>query len=185
MLYEIFHLIVDVVGGLLVGACVLRAWMQSRRIGGANPVGTFVMGLTDWIVKPLRRILPGYAGIDWGSLVAAFLITLVAVTIDIALRVGGVPPPDIVLIVTLVWLIKWILYLAQLMILIAAVLSWVNPFSPLLPVFDALTAPLLAPLRRILPRGGRMDFSPLAALLLIQIALIIVSRVAFQLVGAA
>ncbi len=71
----------------------------------------------------------------------------------------------------------------QLMILIAAVLSWVNPFSPLLPVFDALTAPLLAPLRRLLPRSGRLDFSPLVALLLIQIALIVLGRLAFQIVG--
>ncbi len=185
MLYEIIHLLVDVVGGLLVGACVLRAWMQARRLGGANPVGHFVMSLTDWIVKPLRRIVPGYAGIDWASLVAAFLLTLVAVAIDLGLRFGALPPLDLLFGLTLVWLIKWILYLAQLMILISAVLSWVNPFSPVLPVFDALTAPVLAPLRRILPQAGRLDFSPLVALLLIQIALIIVNRVAFQVIGAA
>ena len=185
MLYEIIHLIVDVVGGLLVGACVLRAWMQARRIGGANPVGAFVMSLTDWIVRPLRRIVPGYAGIDWASLVAAFVLTFVAAAIDLGIRFNGLPPPDLLLGMTVVWLIKWILYLAQLMILISAVLSWVNPFSPFLPVFDALTSPLLAPLRRILPRAGRMDFSPLAALLLIQIALIIVNRMSYQLLGAA
>jgi YggT family protein len=183
MLYEIIHLIVDVVGGLLVGACLLRAWMQARRIGGANPVGGFVMGLTDWIVRPLRRIVPGYAGVDWASVLAALLITLVAVVIDFALRFGQLPP-DLILVVTLVWFIKWTLYLAQLLILVSAVLSWVNPFSPLLPVFDALTAPLLAPLRRILPRSGRLDFSPLVALLLIQVALIVVNRLAFQVVGA-
>jgi YggT family protein len=184
MLYEIVHLIVDVIGGLVVGACILRAWMQTRRVGGASPVGAFVMGLTDWIVRPLRRIVPAYGGIDWASLLAAFVITLVAVVIDFALRFGQLPP-DLVFEVTLVWLIKWTLYLAQLMILIGAVLSWVNPFSPLLPVFDALTGPLLAPLRRLLPQSGRLDFSPLVALLLIQVALIVVSRLAFQLVGAA
>ncbi len=183
MLYDIVHLIVDFVGGLLVGACLLRAWMQSRRIGGANPVGAFVMGLTDWIVRPLRRILPGYAGIDWASIAAAVILTLLAVILDVGVRFG-VLPPDLVLGMTLVWLIKWTLYLVQLMILIAAVLSWVNPFSPLLPVFDALTAPLLAPLRRLLPRSGRLDFSPLIALLLIQVALIVLGRIAFQVVGA-
>lgn len=128
MLYEIIHLLVDVVGGLVVGACLLRAWMQARRIGGANPVGTFVMALTDWIVRPLRRIVPGYAGIDWASIVAALLLTLVAVTIDLGLRFGALPPLDLLLVVTLLWFVKWILYLAQLMILISAVLSWVNPF---------------------------------------------------------
>ena len=184
MLYQIIHLLVDVLGGLLVGACVLRAWMQARRIGGANPVGTFVMALTDWIVKPLRRIVPGYAGIDWASLVAAFFITLIAAAIDLGIRFGGLPPPDLLLGVTVVWLLKWILYLAQLMILISAVLSWVNPFSPFLPVFDALTSPILAPLRRILPTSGRIDFSPLVALLLIQILLIIVNRLSYQVIGA-
>jgi YggT family protein len=184
MLYEIIHLIVDVVGGLLVGACLLRAWMQTRRIGGANPVGSFVMGLTDWIVKPLRRILPGYAGVDWGSLVAAVVITFVATTIDLGLRWGGMPPLELLFGVTLIWLLKWILYLAQLVILVVAVLSWINPFSPLLPVFDALTAPLLAPIRRIMPQGGRLDFAPLVALLLIQILLIIVTRTSSQILGA-
>ena len=183
MLYEIIHLIVDVVGGLVVGACLLRAWMQARRIPGANPVGTFVMSLTDWIVRPLRRVVPAYRGIDWASIVAAFLITLVAAVIDLSLRFGGVPPPELIAGVTIVWLIKWMLYLAQLMILIAAVLSWVNPFSPFLPVFDALTRPLLAPIRRVLPQSGRMDFSPLVALLVIQVALIIVNRIAYQAIG--
>ncbi len=183
MLYEIIHLIVDVVGGLLVGACLLRAWMQARRIGGANPVGVFVMALTDWIVKPLRRIVPGYRGIDWASVVAAFVLTFVAATIDLGLRWGGMPPPELLFGVTLIWLLKWLLYLAQLMILIGAVLSWVNPYSPLLPVFDALTAPLLAPIRRVMPHGGRIDFSPLVALLLIQILLIVVTRAAYQIVG--
>ena len=184
MLYEIIHLIVDVVGGLLVGGCLLRAWMQTRRIGGANPVGAFVMGLTDWIVRPLRRILPGHAGVDWASLIAAVLITLVAESVELLVRFGQLPP-DILLGGTIVSLIKWTLYLAQLMILIAAVLSWVNPFSPLLPVFDALTAPLLTPLRRLMPQSGRLDFSPLVALLLIQVALIIVNRLAFQMIGVA
>ena len=183
MLYEIIHLIVDVVGGLLVGACLLRAWMQVMRIGGNNPLGTFVMGLTDWIVRPLRRIVPGYAGIDWASIVAAIVITLVATAIDLAIRFGGFPPPDLLLVVTFVWLIKWTLYLAQLLILIAAVLSWVNPFSPFLPFFDALTRPMLGPIRRVLP-SGRIDFSPLVALLVIQVALIIVNRLAASVIGA-
>ena len=183
MLYEIIHLIVDVVGGLVVGACLLRAWMQMRRIPGANPVGTFVMSLTDWIVRPLRRMVPAYRGIDWASIVAAIVITLAAAVLDLSLRAGGLAPPELIIAVTLVWLIKWILYLAQLLILVAAVLSWVNPFSPILPIFDALTRPLLAPIRKVLPQSGRIDFSPLVALLVIQVALIIVNRIAYQAIG--
>ena len=183
MLYEIIHLIVDVLGGLVVGACLLRAWMQVRRIPGANPVGTFVMSLTDWIVRPLRRVVPAYRGIDSASIVAAFLITLVAAVIDLSLRFGGFAPIELIVAVSMVWMLKWILYLAQLLILIAAVLSWINPFSPILPIFDALTRPLLAPIRKVLPQSGRMDFSPLVALLVIQVALIIVNRIAYQAIG--
>ena len=183
MLYEIIHLIVDVVGGLVVGACLLRAWMQVRRIPGANAVGSFVMSLTDWIVRPLRRVIPAYRGVDWASIAAAIAITLVAVIVDLSLRFGGLAPLELIVAVTFVWLVKWTLYLAQLLILIAAVLSWVNPFSPFLPVFDALTSPLLAPIRRLLPQTGRMDFSPLVALLAIQVALIIVNRIAYQVIG--
>lgn len=183
MLYEIIHLILDVAGGLVVGACLLRAWMQVRRIPGANPVGNVVMSLSDWIVRPLRRFVPAFRGIDSASLIAAFLITLAAAVIALSLRFGGVPPPDLIIAVTIVWLIKWILYLAQMLILIAAVLSWVNPFSPFLPIFDALTRPLLAPIRRVMPQSGRMDFSPLVALLAIQIALIVVNRISYQAIG--
>ena len=183
MLYEIVHLIVDVVGGLIVGACLLRAWMQALRIRAQNPVGTFVIALTDWIVRPLRRVIAPRGGVDWASLVAALAITLVAVATDLALRFVAFPAIELWLGLTLIWLLKWTLYLAQLLILIAAVLSWVNPFSPFLPAFDALTAPLLAPLRRILPRAGRIDFSPLVALLVIQIALILLSRISVQTLG--
>ena len=183
MFYEIVHLIVDVAGGLVVGACLLRAWMQSLRIGAQNPVGTFVMALTDWIVRPSRRLVAARGRIDVASLIAALVITLLAAAIDLTLRFEALPPPDLLLGLTLVWLLKWTLYLAQLLILIAAVLSWANPFSPFLPAFDALTAPLLTPLRRLLPRAGRIDFSPLVALLVIQIALILLSRISVRVLG--
>ena len=183
MLYEIVHLIVDVLGGLIVGACLLRAWTQALRVRAQNPVGTFVMALTDWIVRPLRRIIAARGGIDWASLVAALAITLFAVAIDLVLRFEALPGLELWLGLTFIWLLKWTLYLAQLLILIAAVLSWVNPFSPFLPAFDALTAPLLAPFRRVLPRAGRIDFSPLVALLLIQIALILLSRISVRTLG--
>jgi len=183
MLYEIIHLIVDVAGGLLVGACLLRAWMQRLRIGGANPVGAFVMGLTDWIVRPLRRVVPGYARVDWASVIAGFILTLVAAAIDLAIRFGAFPPLDLWLIVSLIWFVKWALYLAQLMVLIAAVLSWINPFSPLLPIFDGLTRPMLGPIRRVLP-AGRIAFSPRIVLRLIQVALIVVNRIGSEAIVA-
>ncbi len=185
MLYEIVHLIVDVVGGLVVGACLLRAWMQWLRIGNPNPLSNFVLGLSDWIVRPLRRVVPGYAGVDWSSLIAALLITLAAVRIDLVLRIRGVPPIEYVLGLTAVWLVKWTLWIAMIVILIEFVLILVNPLSPFMRVFDAMTSPLLNWLRRLLPRAGRIDWAPLVALLVIQIALIVVNRISYQTLGTA
>ena len=188
MFYRIIGLIVDVAGGLLVGACLLRLWMQQLRINARNPVGTFVMALTDWIVKPLRRLLPGYAGVDWGSLVAAFLLSLAAALIvligaHIAIGSPGLPSLFLLVGLALAWMAKWALYMIQLVVVIAAVLSWINPFSPFLPVFDALTVPLLRPLRRVLPPVGRVDLSPLVLIVLIQIALLVVGTISQNVLG--
>jgi YggT family protein len=93
------------------------------------------------------------------------------------------PVPEVVVGLALVWLVKWALYLASLMVLVVAVLSWVNPFSPVLPVFDALTAPLLRPIRQILPNVGRFDLSPLVLFVIIQILEIILQGLAARWIG--
>jgi YggT family protein len=181
MLYEIFDIVLNTAGALLVGGCLMRLWMQQRRITMHNPVGTFVMALTDWIVRPLRRLIPGFGGVDWASLVAAFVLSLLAaLALDLAymLTVGIVRAPDIEYLVlhALVYLASKALYLGQLVVLLVAALSWLNPFSPVLPILDALTAPLLRPIRRVLPSFGRVDLSPLVLFVLLQIGQIILGN---------
>jgi YggT family protein len=176
MIHEILKLLVDTVGALFVGACLLRLWMQWLRIGMRNPLGEMVVALTDWIVRPLRRVVPGVGGVDWSSLIAAYLLAFFCVLLLVFstsawIGVIRLPGPDIFLGLALVWLVKWLLYVAFLVILIGAVLSWANPFSPVLPVFDALAAPLLRPIRRLFGPVGRFDFSPLVAALIIEVLL--------------
>ena len=82
MITDIVRLLVDTLGALVVGACLLRLWLQSQRIGMRSPVGEFTMALTDWIVKPLRRIVPGTGGIDCvEALIAAYLVSFFAVCV--------------------------------------------------------------------------------------------------------
>jgi len=186
MLYEIVRLIVDLGGTLLVGACLLRAWMQMQRINGHNPLGQFVMTLTDWLVRPLRRVVPGYAGFDWASIAGAAMVSLAAVLLlAIVAMTGGAGFPSIGFIfgLTLVWLIKWAIYLAQALVLIGAILSWINPYSTILPVVDALTGPMLRPIRRVMPLIGRFDLSPLVFLVAMQILLIILRNVSLRSLG--
>jgi len=67
--------------------------------------------------------------------------------------------------------------------LIQAVLSWINPLSPVMPVLYTLTAPLLDPIRRALPRMGGLDFSPLILLVIAQVAMMVVQHLAFSVFG--
>src|SRR3954465_9759684 len=100
MLLQIISFLLDIVAGLLGGACLLRLYMQYQRIPFGNPVGRFVFALTDWIVLPLRKVLPAIRKVDTASVVAVFLIELAQfgllwLVLGRVGRVGGLPgrPP--------------------------------------------------------------------------------------------
>lgn len=169
MFNSILTLIIDTIAGMLAGVLLLRFWMQVIRIRPPNSLGQFMFQLSDWLVLPLRRILPGIGGYDWASLVGAIMVALLATTLEIALLAGL--NPQLILLLSLITLAQWILYGFMGMILIGAVFSWVNPQAPMAPFIGALSEPLLRPLRRIVPLIGNIDLSPLLALILLQIAL--------------
>src|SRR3569623_1981388 len=75
-LFQIIPFLLDGAAGLLGGACLLRLYMQHQRVPFGNPVGRFVFALTNWIVLPLRKVLPGYRRWDFASLIAAYLFEL-------------------------------------------------------------------------------------------------------------
>ncbi|HEU4621272.1 MAG TPA: YggT family protein [Burkholderiaceae bacterium] len=182
LLYQILGLIIQTIGGLFGSALLLRAWMQRARAGARNPLGAFVFALTDWIVLPLRRVIPGGLGIDWASVVGAFLIAALSVlALDLAvvmLSAGARMPTVVGVVVTaLVWVLRWGLYTVMLLAIVWAVLSWVNPHAPIAPALDALLSPVLRPLRRIIPRVGGLDLSPIALFVVLQIALLIVDQI--------
>jgi YggT family protein len=173
MLQNIFSLIVNTVASVLGGVLLLRFWMQLIRLRAPAPLGQFLFQISDWLVRPLRRLLPGVGGIDWATLIGAFLMALAATMVDLwvvsAFSFGAV------FLLALLQLFQWIFYGFMASLIIDAVFSWVNPHAPLAPFVRALNDPLLRPLRRIIPLVGNVDLSPLAALLLLQVALRVVS----------
>ena len=109
-------------------------------------------------------------------------------TVPVLLSVVGAtlincPAAVVWIVVALLMLIRWALYAVMLITLIYVILSWVNPYAPMAPAVGMLVEPLLAPLRRILPRIGGLDLSPLALLLLGQIVLMLVDGAARVLPG--
>jgi YggT family protein len=171
--------LIDVIFGLFTYALLMRFVMQWLRAPFRNPLGQAVIALTDWIVKPLRRVLSGWKGIDWASLVALllfqffWLFTLyVAFGGGFALLGPGLP---FLLVATLLAVFKAMLWLLIVVVFAQAILSWVAPDGPLSGTLNALTFPFLRPIRRVLPPlGGTLDLSPLVVIVAAQLALMTV-----------
>jgi YggT family protein len=179
VLNSILTLIVDSIAGVLGGVLLLRFWMQVVRVRPPTSIGQFTFQLTDWLVRPLRRVLPGVGGYDWASLIGAFVVIVVAVAIDLAVmtRIS----PQYLVLLSLLRLCEWVFYGFMGLIIIEAVFSWVNPHAPLAPFISALNDPLLRPLRRVIPLIGNIDLSPLVALILLRIGLQLASTLIMSL----
>lgn len=168
MLQSIIGLIVDTAAGVLAGVLLLRFWMQAIHVRPPSSAAQFIFQLSNWLVQPLRRVMPGWGGYDWASLTGAFLVILLSVAIEGLLMLNFSIP--ILLALALLRLLQWIIIGFMALLFIEAVLSWVNPAAPLAPYVRAMNDPLLRPLRRIIPLVGGVDLSLLVALILLQIA---------------
>lgn len=173
MLYNIFLLIFDTVATILASLLLLRFWMQAVRVRPPSSIAQFMFQLTDWMVKPLRRVMPGVGGYDWATLLGAFLVALLMTAIH--LWVESTLSVQTVLVISLLRLLQWVLYGFMGLIIIEVIFSWVNPHAPLAPLIRALTDPLMRPLRKVIPLVGSIDLSPLVAFILLRIALYVVS----------
>lgn len=178
MLINILLLIIDTAVGFITLMLLARFFMQWQRVSFRNQIGQFVVTTTDWVVRPLRRLIPGLFGLDMASLLPAWAFQTLFVFIEMAMR--GVPftgnPAGVLLGLWglgLVELLRMLVYLVFAVVLVAAVLSWVAPHSPAGPVFNALSAPFLRPFRRIVPTIANIDLSPLVLLLVLQILLMV------------
>lgn len=174
-------LVVDVAFGLIVYSLIGRFLMQLLRAPFRNPIGQAVIALTDWIVKPLRRVFPGFRGIDWASLVAAFVFQLLWLLALYAIfgRGFSLTGSGIAYLVaaTLVEIVKGALWVLVIVVIVQAVLSWVAPDGPLAGLLNALTFPFLRPLRRFIPPiGGALDLTPLILIVILQLILILPVR---------
>jgi YggT family protein len=182
MFGEIARFVLNTVFTLFGAALLLRAWMQFVRMPPYNPVSNAVMQATNWLVLPLRKILPATKSIDLASIIAAFIAALVFLVLMVLL--AGVDPAGLpvllptLLLVAVITVIKWALNLIIWMTILMALLSWLNPQSPAMPLLYQLTAPFLEPLRRILPRMGGIDLSPILLFVIVQVLLMIVTRLA-------
>lgn len=175
MLYQIASFLLDVVGGLLTGACLLRLYMQLQRVPFGNPIGRLVFALSDWLVMLLRKIVPATGRWDWSSMLAALLIQLLQYLL-LWLLLGAGLGLALVPWLAIFGLVRVAISGLMGLLIVYAVLSWVQTRSPLADVITRLCEPLLRPLRRVVPLLGGVDLSPLVALVALQVCLIVLGN---------
>lgn len=156
-----------------------RFFMQMNGVSFANPIGELVSALTGWLVRPLQRLMPRSRRFDFAALLGAWWLQCLLLLLIFTLRsVGADAFGSAGLAALILWrgataTLRLAIYLFIGAIVVQAVLSWVNPYSPLARPLQQLNAPLLRPLQRLLPLVGGIDLAPLVAILLLQAALIL------------
>jgi YggT family protein len=177
VLLDILDMLLGAIASLLGSALLLRAYLAWLRVSRSNPVGVFCVALTDWLVAPLRRVLPFAGRLDSASLAGAIVIAVTFVFLMHLLRYHGVGLWYLVAPGALLLVLHWALYLLVALVIVNAIFSLVNPHAPLAPTFDVLTRPMLAPLRRVIPPVGGFDLSPLVLILGAQVLLFLLGQV--------
>ncbi|MDC7825707.1 YggT family protein [Pseudomonas sp. BLCC-B13] len=158
--------IVQTLGSLYLLIVLLRFILQLVRADFYNPLSQFTVKATQPLLKPLRRIIPGFGGLDLASLVLAILVQLVLMVLVIL--IAGANPAAVGLQL-LVWAIiavtSLFLKIFFFAMIISVILSWVAPgsYNPGAQLVNQICEPLLAPFRRLLPNLGGLDISPIFA----------------------
>ena len=186
MLGEILRFLLDIFFSLLGAVLLARVWIFAVKLHPFNPISQAIYQATNWIVTPVRKLFPAGSGIDVASLVVAFFCAVAYLIMMWIVSTGSLPSPaalPLLLGAAVVTLCRWGLNLIVWLTLIQAVLSWVNPMAAAMPVLRTLTEPLLAPIRRIMPNLGALDLSPLALLIFAQVAMMVLNRISFSLIG--
>ena len=173
MLFRIVQLLVDAAATILGAVLLLRFWMQAIRVRPPYNVGQVIFKLSDWLVRPLRRLVPGVGGYDWASLIGALLVVALATTLFLLAGFSF----EMYAVKTFYRFLTWLLYGFMILLLAEAIFSWVNPHAPAAPFVRALNEPLLRHLRKVVPPIGGLDWSMLVALILIQIVQMVLADV--------
>ena len=158
MLVEAAQFFLDTLLQSYAALILLRFHLQWLRVPLRNPLGEFIILLTDFLVLPARRIVPAIWRLDMATLILTLLTEMIYLSATLLLHSY---PLDTFLLLAwaLVKLTKISIYLLMGALFIEALLSWTNPHTPFAPIIRGITRPFLKPLQRFVPPTGGMDFS--------------------------
>jgi YggT family protein len=174
-LEQTLTLIIKSLGGLFLLAVLLRFLLQAVRADFYNPVSQAIVKVTAPVLLPFRRVIPGYRGIDFASLVLALVLNSIFTAL-LVLIAGFMPEIGIVVAWAFIGLVGFFLKIYFWSLIISIIASFVAPFSgnPVLLVVYQILEPLYSRIRRIIPPMGGLDLSPIFIFLAINVVEIMV-----------
>lgn len=161
---------------LILSIRLLLVW---GRVNYFNPLVQFITKFTDFIVKPIRRIVPNIGRLETASLLLIVVLCAIKYSFILIISAGYFNPLGLI-ILTSGNVLKLIIDIFFYAILLQAILSWIQPYSPISYTLNQLTAPMLQPIQRVMPPISGIDISPLFALILLQFLSILLVNSLFQ-----
>lgn len=180
-LVNALHFTVHTVFNLYISIVLLRFMLQWVRASFYNPVGQFVIKATNPVLLPLRKIIPGFAKLDWASLVLAFCLQVIEIVLLLAIQGFSVAPTLNGFIGLALWSVGELLDLWLVLFIFTifaqVLLSWINGggYNPMADVLEQLTKPLYRPVRRFIPSIGMIDLSPMVIIFGLMLARILIT----------
>lgn len=181
MLVKAVLFLLESVLGLLTLAFLLRFYFQLTKVSFQNQAAQAIVTLTNFAVKPMRRLTTslgnfGIPKIDISTLLLAYFTQFILKVSSLwlseyPLLIAGTGIWPALLLVTLISVINLSITIFLYAVLIQAVLSWINPYTPIAPILNTLTDPVLRVFRKIIPLAGNIDLSPLAFIITAQLLL--------------
>jgi YggT family protein len=170
-LAQIAIYIISSLGSVFLSFVVLRFLLQLVRADYYNPISKAVVKLTNPLLVPLRKIVPGFFGIDFACLVLAIFVQAVVLQLIFLIAGNGLFNPLILLLWSLLGILGLVLTVYYFGIFIIMIASWVAPYSshPALSLLRQIIEPVMAPFRKIIPPMGGLDFSPMLVIMILQV----------------
>lgn len=177
---EVAVLLISTLGTLYLTVIMLRFLFQVVRADFYNPLSQFIVRATNPLLLPLRKIIPGFGGLDLAALVLALLFHWVVIQLLLVLAGPGFLNPVTVLIWAIVGTISLVLNIFFVALLVMIIASWIAPMShhPVLMLIHQLVEPAMAPFRKIIPPMGGLDITPIFAFLAIQVCRVFLNHFA-------
>ncbi|MDP6967856.1 MAG: YggT family protein [Gammaproteobacteria bacterium] len=157
--------------GLYVMILLIRFLLQLTRADFYNPISQALVKITQPVVNPLQKLLPRAGRISLPTLIMALVAQAILIALVFMLSGLGWPEPISVLIWSLIGLASQLLDILFFAVLAGIILSWVAPqsYHPATLLLHQITAPVMAPARRLLPNLGGLDFSPIVVFIAINL----------------